>query len=130
MADKNTLTREDLESKDETELRAIADSRGITVRASDGSDSPSVDDYVEALAPPEEPFGGEPATDDRIAEGDRNARSAQEAAVRPAKRMDETVPGGKYLNARGKTVNAQGEEIGEDGKPVDSEDQTYPDSPE
>jgi hypothetical protein len=128
MADQNTQTREDLEAMDEGQLKSIADSRGITVTASDGSDSPSVDDYVEALEPPDEPFGGEPSQDERVAEGDKRARSAQQAAGKPSKKMDETVPGGKYINRQGKTVNAAGQVLGDDGKPVDSADEQYPDS--
>lgn len=130
MADTNTPTREDLEAMDESELQALATARGVTVTASDGSGTPSVDDYVDALAPPDAPFGGEPATDERIKEGDDKARSAQSSAAKPAKRLDETVPGGSYVNARGKKVNAQGQELGDDGKVVEAQDQKFPDSPE
>lgn len=130
MSDTNNPTREDLEAMDEDQLRAVAGARGITVAASDGSGTPSVDDYIEALAPPDAPFGGEPATDPRVKEGDERARSAQESSAKPSKRIDETVPGGSYVNARGKKVNAQGQEIGDDGKIVDKQDQQFPDSPE
>lgn len=129
MAD-NTPTREELEDKDEAELKAIADARGITVKASDGTDEPSVDDYVEALAPPEAPFGGEPAKDEKVAAGDESARVAQERAAQPMRRMDETVPGGSYVNQRGKKVNAQGQELGDDGKVLKPGEVEYPDSPE
>lgn len=130
MADTNNPTREDLEAMDESELQALATARGITVTATDGSGTPSVDDYVEALAPPDAPFGGEPATDERVKEGDDRARAAQASAAKPAKRIDETVPGGSYVNARGKKVNAQGQELGDDGKVVEAQDQKFPDSPE
>lgn len=128
--DTNNPTRDDLELMDEAQLKALAESRGITVRASEGGETPSVDDYVEALAPPDDTFGGEPSTDPRIKEGDDRARSAQESAGKPAKRIDETVPGGKYINARGKTVNAEGQELGDDGKVLDQQDKKLPDSPE
>lgn len=128
MTDQNNPTREDLEAMDESELQALASARGVTVAASDGSGTPSVDDYVEALAPPDGPFGGVPATDERIAEGDAKARAAQEAAAKPARRLDETVPGGSYVNARGKKVNAAGQELDDAGKVVDQQDKQYPDS--
>lgn len=129
MAD-NNQTREELEEMDEEELKNLAASRGITVRASDGSDNPSVDDYVEALAPPDELPSGEPATDPDIAAGDEKAKRAQAAAGKPASRIDETVPGGRYVNPQGKTVNAEGKEVDGDGKPIKEEDKKYPDSPE
>lgn len=129
MADNNP-TREELEEMDEAQLRNLAASRGVTVSASDGSGTPSVDDYVEHLAPPDEPFGGEPATDQHVLEGDERARKAQEAARTPQKRMDETVSGGRYINAVGKTVNAHGDEVDDNGKPVDKKDTKFPDSPE
>lgn len=122
----STQTREELEAMDEDGLRAIAQSRGVTVTASDGSDSPSVDDYVEALAPPDAPFGGEPSSDPDVRAGDEAARSAQQAARKPSKRIDETVPGGSYLDPRGNRVNAAGERLGGDGKVIPPEDLAPP----
>ena len=126
----NTPTREELEEMDEDQLKALASSRGITVTARDGSGTPSVDDYVDHLAPPDEPFGGDEAEDEDVRAGDERARKAQERTNRPAKRIDETVPGGRYINARGRSVNAAGQELDKGGKPIDAKDQEYPDSPE
>lgn len=136
-------TREELEDMDEEQLKAIAASRGITVTASDGSSSPSVDDYVEALAPPTSTQGGgianeearrgdddEDLKDDRVIEGDRRAAAAQRSSQRPKDRIDETIPGGMYKNSAGKLVNAHGQEVDDKGRVLKPEERQYPDSPE
>jgi hypothetical protein len=129
MTDSNP-TREELEEMDEEELKRLATSRGITVTARDGSDKPSVDDYIGHLASPDESFGGDEEQDDDIAEGDAKAEAAQRRSAQPHKKLDETVSGGRYINAAGKTVNAEGKEVGGDGKAIKAEDVKFPDSPE
>lgn len=47
----------------------------------------------------------------------RTARAAQEDA--PSRRADETIDGGRYINAQGHYVNANGQYITFDGKVVD-----------
>jgi hypothetical protein len=127
-----TQTREELEDMDEAQLKALAASRGITVTASDGTGEPSVDDYVEALAPPDSPVGADSIEeeDEAVVEGNKKAYRAQQRAAQPTTRIDETVPGGRYVNRQGKTVNARGQEVDEEGKPLKDDEKEYPDSPE
>jgi hypothetical protein len=136
MADNQNPTRDELEDMDEGQLQALATQRGITVTASDGSGTPSVDDYVNALAPADgtaaataelgtqvptaqETQGIHPA----VAAGDDRARAAQIAALQaPGKgRLDQTIRGGRYVNTQGQFVNAHGQRIDEEGNLLDGE---------
>ena len=45
-------------------------------------------------------------------EKERQRRAAEEAAAEPVKRLDETVPGGRYLLDDGETL------VDADGKPI------------
>ena len=123
-------TRDELEAMDEDELKALANARGITVTASDGSGQPSVDDYVEALATPEEPFGGDEAADPIVAKADKRAQAAQQAAGKPAKKLSETVPGGRYVDRNGTVINAEGQPIDDDNKVIEEKDRKVPESAE
>jgi hypothetical protein len=44
------------------------------------------------------------------------AANADDATVTTEQRLDETIEGGRYLNADGVLVNAKGEEIDANGK--------------
>lgn len=119
MADNQNPTREELEAMDEAELQALATQRGITVKASDGSGTPSVDDYVEALAPQS---GTAPTPTPQETQG----LHTQSPAPGSKASFDTTIRGGRYVNARGQFVNAHGQRIDEEGNVIDGSETQAP----
>jgi hypothetical protein len=123
MADNQNPTREELEAMDESELQALAAQRGITVKASDGSSTPSVDDYVEALAPQSGTATPSPSETQGL-----HVQSPQTAQGKA--QFDTTIRGGRYVNTAGKFVNAHGQEIDNEGNVVDGSETPAPPVPE
>lgn len=110
MADNLNPTREELEAMDETELQALAAQRGVTVKASDGTSTPSVDDYVEALAPQ----GTATPTP-----SETQGLHTQSPAPGSKASFDTTIRGGRYVNTQGKYVNSHGQLIDDEGNVLD-----------
>lgn len=107
MADNQNPTRDELEAMDETELQALAKQRGITVKASEGEDEPSHEDYVNALVKSPTP-------------------SQTQGLPQGKAAFDTTIRGGRYQNAQGKFVNAHGQEIDEEGNVLDDSETPQP----
>lgn len=109
MAKGKQLTRDELDGMTKDDLVAEAEARGLTVTRGDGEEGdPLKADYVEALA-----SGATGASGDSGVPAASGAKTA--AARKPGERIksdfDETVPGGRTINAAGETVNAKGEKI-------------------
>lgn len=107
MTNKNPTTdRDELESMTKEELVGMAETRGLTVTRGDGEEGdPLKADYVEALA----------------TGGTQRAAAGKPTSGTESGRLDETIAGGRYLNAEGKTINAEGKRIDDEGNLVDEE---------
>lgn len=95
------MADQDLNGMTDEQLEDEAHKRGLTVTGLGGG-TPTREDYLRALTPP-------------IA-----GAEAKNIAKAKASKIDETVPGGRYVTAQGKWVNSHGQEIDKDtAKPVD-----------
>lgn len=121
-------TREQLEAMSGEEIVAVAQKRGISVTASDGSGTPSHEDYVNALVTEPEVtaqstgLGKEaPTTAQNTETGAEKAKRAAQIArnVQTGNRLDYTISGGRYVSTDGRFVNAHGQHINEDGSLVE-----------
>lgn len=126
-------TRDELEAMSGEQIVAVAKQRGISVRASDGSGTPSHEDYVDALitspkvtaqstglkgAVPDEQPQNTGVGADKAKQAARIARQVQ-----TGDRLDFTIPGGRYVSTDGRFVNAHGQHIHEDGTLVDAKEE-------
>jgi hypothetical protein len=112
MAKKRAASREDLEGMTKEELVDLAADRKIEVTRGDGEEGePLKSDYVDALA-------DDGAESGSGAEGSAARVPANRARgiTRNGKRLDETMPGGRYINEAGETVDAHGKRIGRAAK--------------
>lgn len=100
------FSRDELNEMTKEDLVDLADKNNLDVTRADGEEGePLKEDYVNALA--QSSVGA----------------SGQNAKIGSAKAssIDTTIPGGKYVNARGQTVNAEGQLIDEDGTLLEEE---------
>jgi hypothetical protein len=109
MAKERHYTREDLDALTKDELETLAEKRELTVTRGDGTEGdPLKADYVDALAAS---YGEAPA--------DGEGSPAIITSKSREKSADETIPGGRYVNAQGHFVNAHGNHIDADGNEVE-----------
>jgi hypothetical protein len=102
MAKDRHYTRDDLDAMTKDELVALAEKEGLTVARGDGSEGdPLKSDYVDALA-------AETDNGPAIVTSKSRERGA-----------DETIPGGRYVDAQGNWVNAHGKHIDASGNEVE-----------
>lgn len=101
MSKKNPVSREDLEELTVADLEKLATKRGVTVTRGDGeAGDPLKSDYVDALENAGAPTG---ASSSAGATKHRGAKGRAGERV-----LDETAPGGRYINTSGDTVDANG----------------------
>ncbi len=103
MSKKNPVSREELEELTVADLEKLATKRGVTVTRGDGAEGdPLKSDYVDAL---------EKADAGASAGATSSAKARGQKGKAGERVLDETVPGGRYINASGDTVDANGKVI-------------------